>query len=132
MIKKVPVVRSGFHYWRGDIGKDKGVYSIEFAPVLEVFEIGIVGVPFCDKVKEQLSAGKDSRADLRPCEALIASERLEGDNGGMLAEQYKGAGKTRRRDAAEGRSQDFEPTWRAVEKCVEGHSSTARVCLSSQ
>jgi hypothetical protein len=101
--------------------------------VLEVLEIGIVGVPFCDEVKEQLSAGEDGRAELRPCEALIASEWLEGDNGSMLAEQCKGTGKTRRRDAAEGRSQDFEPTWRAVEKCVEGHSSTsltARVCFT--
>jgi hypothetical protein len=97
--------------------------------VLEVFEIGIVGVPFRDEVEEYLSAGEDGWAELRPGKALIASEGLEGDNGGMLAEQCKSTGKRRCRDAPEGRSQDFEPTWRAVEKCVEGHSSTARVCV---
>jgi len=61
--------------------------------MLEVFEIGVVGVPLCYEVKEQLSAGEGSRAQKSPREALIAGEGFEGHNSGILAEQIKDPGK---------------------------------------
>lgn len=118
--------------WRGLFnecareGGVEGLYGVEFPPVLKVLEICVMRVPLSDEFKEQLSAREGRGAEHGLCEALIADKGLERHNGGVLAKLVKGAGEAGGRQAAEGGCQDFDPTWSAVEKGVEGHSSTSR------
>jgi len=105
--------------WSG--GKE--VYGVELSPVLEVFEICVMRVPLGDKFEDQLSAGEGAGAEHGLCKAFVAGQLLKRDDG-MLAKLLKDGGEVGRREAAKRSSQDFDSTWGAVEKGVQGHSST--------
>jgi hypothetical protein len=111
----------------------EGEYGVELPPRLEVLEIGVVSVPLGDEFEEQLSARECGRAQHALGEALIAGEGCERHDG-VPAQRLEGAGEAGCGDAAEGRCKDFDSTWGAVEKVVEGHSSTSSpaccACLS--
>ena len=103
------------------------MYRVELSPVLEVFEICVVRVPLRDKFEDQLSAREGGGAQHGLCQALVAGELLERDDG-MLAKLLDDVGEARRCEAAKGGGQDLDSTWSAVEEGIERHPSTVASC----